>query len=763
MAALLQCLPPQVHLVVASRTLPPWPLPRLRAAGRLVELGADRLRFSCAETRAFLQGATHGLVDELTSATVHQRMGGWTAAVRLAAVALRQAPDTAGVLDALAHRAEPHAIQYLLDEIVRQQPPHIADFLMRTAICRRMSPALADALLQDSDCHLDSAAVLQQVEEAGLLVTLEDGTRNWYRYHDLLRAALERRLRQECTAAQIQALHRRASAWLGREGPVEDAVHHALLAGERDQAAEIVENSVPTALNEQQWAQVAAWLALLPADLLDERPALLLADGWVAHRRLQYERLMPVLDRLTAWLDHHTQPGVSSRVHAVEAELDALRAAFHIHFGDAQRAFAYARSAWERLPLAAAHARGQAGCMWGMAAQMLGQREVVETLLRSDKAAELDAYPAAMLHVRIAAMNLQFAGGDYKAAEQTATYIQRSASERDLGFLAAWAHYFLGRIHYEWDNLAAAADHFAAVVELRHSAPVYALRGSLQGLALTKLAMGQPIASSEPMAQLLTLRDGPCFVEDEVGRAFQAHLALVQGNREAALDWLHTTPGPASRPLAIALEVPAITRVKLLLVEGTPSAMETAAREVDELATVYTARHDTPHTIVLLTLQALIAEAQGHREQALAVLEQAVRLGMPGGFVRTFVDRGAALARLLAALPARDDIRQYVDCLRAACATPHEHPVPPVPHREAMLPDLTEPLTTRETEVLTLLARRFSNKEIADTLSISWQTVAKHANNIYQKLRVAGRREAIIRAAVLGIVGPSDRTSQAGD
>jgi LuxR family maltose regulon positive regulatory protein len=284
----------------------------------------------------------------------------------------------------------------------------------------------------------------------------------------------------------------------------------------------------------------------------------------------------------------------------------------------------------------------------------------------------------------------------------------------------------------------------------------------VQGLALTHLAQGRPVPDAEPLAQLLSLREGPCYVEAEVALAFKARLAFGQGDPAAAFDWLHTTPPQPGTSNPNALVIPAFTRVELLLAEGTSSAIETAAREVAELLAGYTARHDLIHVIELLVLQALAAEARGHRAQALAALEQAVRLGMPGDFVRTFVDRGPALARLLAQLPPRDDTGEYVARLRAACAPLGARPAPPVPDREAMLPDLTEPLTARELEVLDLLARRLSNKEIATTLCVSWQTVAKHTNNLYQKLRVTGRRNAVRRAEALGIF-TATRSTAAGE
>jgi LuxR family maltose regulon positive regulatory protein len=752
LVALLPRLPPQVHLLVASRNPPAWPLARLRAAGLLVEVDADHLRFTRAETQAFLTRATGRPVDELTSAMVHQRMGGWAAALRMAAIELRSPAGLAGTLDDLEHRAEANAIHYLLDEIVAKQPPHLADFLARTAICDRISPALADALLAGADYPPDSAALLAQLEQAGLFVARDDAAGVWYRYHDLLRAALERRLRQQCDAAQIRTLHSRAGAWFARGGRVAEAVRHALLADERLGAAAIVEAHAAAAFEQQQWAQVAEWLELLPPEPVEERPRLLLAAGWVAHRRLQYGRLTAILERATEWVERHA-PGLSPRrIQAIEAEIDALWAGLRNHYGDAQRAFDLALSAWERLPSSAAHARGQAGCTLGMAAQVLGRPDVVASLIESDRGIELHTYPAAALHVRLAVLNMQFATGDFAAAEQTASYLVSRATEQRVDFIAAWAHYALGRIHYERDDLHAAAKHYTSVVDLRHSAPVFALRASLQGLALTSRGLDRPLPGSEPIAQLYTLPGGPYLVEEEVARAFDARLALVHGNREAALEWLHRTPPQPSIEHAIAVEVPAITRVAVLLAEASPAAIEIAAREVARLIAVYTARHDAIHVIELLVLQALAAEAQGSHEQALAALEQAVRLGMPGGFVRTFVDRGPALARLLAQLPARDDTCAYVERLRIACGTLPAWPVPPVPHREAMWPDLTEPLTAREAEVLDLLARRLSNKEIATTLHVSWQTVAKHTNNIYQKLRVTGRRDAVVRAEALGIL-----------
>jgi LuxR family maltose regulon positive regulatory protein len=442
LTALLARLPPQVHLVVASRTPPPWPLAGLRAAGLLAEVNGEDLRFTRGETRAFLRRATHVEVDELTSGAIHQQTGGWGAAIRLAALALRQAPDVPEALPGLAQRAEPQVIQYLLEEVVAKQPPPVAAFLLATAICDRITPALGDALLAGSDRAPDSRAMLQQLERDGLFVTRERGTSNWYRYHDLMRAALEHGLRQQYDSAHIRALHARASAWFAQERRVPEAVRHALAAGEPDRAAAIVEARIPEALDWHRWARVAEWLELLPGEIAHERPALLLAAGWVGHRRHQYDRLVTAVDRLAAWLERNARDVPSGQVQAIEAECDALRAAWYQRVGDAQRALDHARRAWERLPASAAHARGQVGCTLGLAAQQVGQDAEVERLLESDRAIELRAYPAATLHAGFGVMHLHLATGDFAAVEQHATYVVQRAGDDGLGFLAAWAHYY---------------------------------------------------------------------------------------------------------------------------------------------------------------------------------------------------------------------------------------------------------------------------------------------------------------------------------
>ncbi|HEY7059937.1 MAG TPA: LuxR C-terminal-related transcriptional regulator [Chloroflexota bacterium] len=757
LVALLRALPPQVHLVVASRTPPDWPLASLRAAGLLTEVDGEDLRFTSSETRAFLRRATRAQVDETTSAAVHEQMGGWGAAVRLAALALRHVTGTPEALPSLARRAEPQVVQYLYEEIVAKQPRPVTEFLVRTAVCDRITPALGDALLAEEDRAPDSAAMLQQLERAGLFVTRERGDGDWYRYHDLMRAALVRGLREQRDGAHIRALHVRASAWFAQEGRVPEAVRHALAADERDRAAEIVEARIPGALEQHQWALVAGWLDLLPPELVDERPALLLAAGWVAHRRMQYGRLTAILERVTAWLDHHAPRLPPHRVQAIEAEIDALSATTGAYTADYQHAYDRACRAWERLPGSAAHARGQAGCTLGIAAQILGHSEVAARLLESDQGLGLRQHPAATLHLWLAVLNTQFADGELTAAEQTGSYIAHRAAELGLGFVGAWAHYLLGRVRYEWDDLTTAAEHYRAVIELRNSAAAFALRGSLQGLALTNLALGQaPRAGLENGTWRSPVTEAAWRVDEEVARAFEARLALIQGDREAALAWLHGTPPQPGSELNNSLEVAAITRVEVLLAAGLPAALATAAGEVAQLLVDYTARHDTIHVLPLLLLQARVADAQGDGARALAALERAVGLGLPGGFLRTFADQGPAVARLLARLPPRDDTREYLDRLRAACGPPRDRRAAPVPHREAMWAELTEPLTAREQEVLDLLAGRLSNKEIANRLCVSWQTVAKHTANIYQKLRVTGRRDAVARATALGILSTSD-------
>jgi LuxR family maltose regulon positive regulatory protein len=756
-AVLLALLPhadPRLHLVVASRRLPAWPLARMRTAEAIAEVGDSDLRFTYDEAQAFLTRAARLPVGDDTASAIHARMEGWAAGLRLAAIVLRDGTSNLTTLATLGERTERFVVQYLREEVLAQQPPEVREFLLRTALPDRFCPGLAEALMDWTGPTLHGGRMLAYLEQAGLFLSPVEEEIGWYRYQDLFRDALRQELRLREPRATVDVLHRRASAWLASQRRVSEALRHALEGEDDEGAADLVEAHAPPLLDSGEWQRLDEWLRLLPPAAVERRPALLLIQAWVAFARFHLKVIPALLHHASALLEQNAEGLTSQRVSALTAEIASLWAVVWYLRDDAARAATHAALAWEGLPAAAAYPLGHAGWVLGVSRHRLGHPEALQELLASDRAAELERHPAGTLRLRSSLAVIYYTSGELQRAEHTARLVARFARARGFEHIAAWAHHLLGCIYYAWDDLSAAEEHFTAVVDLRHKANVLALRGSLQGLALTNLALGRSPTTSPSMQYLLALTQGMWNVDDDAACAFDARLALMQGDLELPRHWLQVAEPEATSGRPMAFEEPRLTRARVLVALGTAAELAEASHLLAELLADSLTRRDTPRAIEVLALLALAHQARGATEPALTALERAVNLAAPGGFVRPFVDLGPPLARLLVELAHRGGDHEHVGRLLAAFGTrPEVHPQP-VPGRESVPRELIEPLTPREQDVLAQLGGRRTNKEIASRLHISWQTVTKHTVNIYQKLQVRDRRAAAHRARALGLIPP---------
>ena len=331
---------------------------------------------------------------------------------------------------------------------------------------------------------------------------------------------------------------------------------------------------------------------------------------------------------------------------------------------------------------------------------------------------------------------------------QTADHLLKLARERDLPESIDWAHYLRGCAHYQQNSVADAQREFAAVVTGRFAVHGTAHTQSAFGLASAYQAHGQADparATAESVVRYALEMNNPAMLAD--ARTFEAHLALLQGRDGEAAHWaaqaarnIRTAPMPL-------FYAPDFTLVEILLAQGTPTSLAEAARLLTRLREVVQDTHNTRFQIEALALQALLHDARRERSAALDALAQAVALAEPGGVIRAFVDLGPRMAALLHQLAAqRVGPADFIATLLAAFPAARD------PEPALRQSSLIEPLSERELEVLALLAQRLSNKEIARLLSISPMTVKRHSSNIYQKLAVGGRREAVAKAAALGLV-----------
>jgi LuxR family maltose regulon positive regulatory protein len=768
LAFLLEHLPPQVHLVVASRADPPLPLARLRAGGQLAELRAADLRFTPEEAAELLRGAAGpdvSLTDTVVAALA-ARTEGWAAGLQLAALSLRGHGDPARFVEGFSgsHR---YVLDYLTEEVLDHQPEPLRAFLLETSILDRLCGPLCDAVTGRGD----GQRLLEQIDRANLFLVPLDEERRWWRYHRLFADLLRARLAQE-RPERVPQLHRNAAAWCEAHGLTDDAIHHALAAGDAVWAARLVERHIEELLARSEGATLGRWLGALPAEVLRARPRLSLAQTIAAlegGRVEAAELLLADVERAFATAgDEPYEPAVgraSSRLANVPAVIAVLWAELARLHGDAQREAHFARQAQALLGEDDRLLSPIVGWHVAVADWLGGRPEAAERALAeliADRRAAGEAYGEAYMALRVYydLGQVQQARGQLDAALRTFQQGLAVAAARGRPALpaAGVAHVGLAEVLRERSELDAALQHATRGIELcRQLAYTQSLATGLAVLAWIRQAQGDPGGALEAIVEAEHVEPSPAVVGllNPVP-PLRARLALAHGDIAAAARW---TDERGLRPDDEASyprepEYLVLARV-LLATDAAHQALSLLAR----LHALAVAQERTGSVIQIQALAALAHAAAADEPGALAALAEALTLAAPEGYLRVFVDEGAPMAGLLGRLltaerapVAGGDIPPgYLARLTEAFEQAGQA-VLPQRRRGAPQPGLAVPLTARELEVLGLLAAGRSNQAIAEELVITLHTVKRHVTHILDKLGAANRTQAVTRAQELGLL-----------
>lgn len=612
-----------------------------------------------------------------------------------------------------------------------------------TLLCDRLCAAVTG--LDDPVCN--GQAYLEWLEDNNLFIVSLDEQR-WFRYHHLFQRLLRNRLEQRFGAAGIAKLHGRASGWYASHGFVEEAIEHALAAGNEAAAVGLIEAHRHEAMGQERWAQLERWLQLMSPRLIEQHAELQLLEAWILQKRWRFSNIPPFLGRAESLLTASSLP--ASDLAALRGEVDALRSLVSYYTLDGERTFALASRALQALPMRCSAARGTAWMYYGGGLQLLGDTEAARAALLEGLQEDRfhnNAFPSRVL---IALGMLSRMTADIAGLRQTSAYFLRLAEERGLPESVSWARYFRGCAAYQADDLAAAEVDFAAVVAQRYITHSYTFLQSSLGLASVYQAQGDADKANAVAEALLAygldMKNTRVLAD---ARAFQAWLALQQGRDAEAQHWAASVDRQAPWTPMTTFHASALSLAKIMLHQDTPASRREASEFLARLANFVASQHNTRFLIEVLALQAMLADAEGDEPAARQAMAQAVALAEPGGMLRVFVDLGPHMARLLSQHAHDAGASPYVDqVLRAFPSCPASLPFLHFPRS----PGLVEPLALREQEVLESLAQRLSAKEIAQRLVVSDLTVKRHCANIYQKLNVNSRREAVEETTTLGIL-----------
>ncbi len=764
LAFLLDHLPPNLHLVIATREDPPLPLPRLRARGQLVELRAADLRFTPDEAAAFLNGAMGlGLAADDVAA-LEARTEGWIAGLQLAALSVRGRPDVPAFIRAFAGD-DRYVVDYLAEEVLERQPEAIRAFLLDTAILDRLSGPLCNAVTG----HDDGAAVLEALERGNLFVVPLDDARHWYRYHHLFADVLRARLAAD-RPDRAATLHRNASAWHERHGSLADAIRHALAGGDAARAADLVERAAPAMRRGRREATLLGWYRALPDAVFRHRPVL---SAGYATALLGNGQLDGVEDRLRdaeRWLDPAVggtgQPdGQSTAMVVLDDEefrrlpgvIAVSRAGRALALGDLATAVARAREALDLVPADDLVWRGAASAILGLASWANGDlagayrsyAAGMGDLRRAGNVADAIAGAVTLADIRIAQGRLREARRTYEDALALATGtggpVLRGAADMHVGLAA---------LQRERGDLDAAAAHLRASADLgEHMGfPQNPYRWCV-AMARIRESRGDLDGALELLHEAERRYAGDFSPNVRPVAALVARVWLAQGRVGDALAWAREHDLSADDEVGYLREFAHITLARVLMAKAVADrderALDQATGLLDRLLHAAEVGERAGSAIDILVVRALAHQQRGDVPVAAASLERALSLAEPEGYLRTFVDEGEPMRRLLRRAADGPVASAYARRLARVFDEPAQPSAHPARFAAA---ELAEPLTAREVEVLRLIAAGLRNQEIADRLFISLPTVKRHVANAYGKLGVGHRTEAVAKATALHLL-----------
>jgi LuxR family transcriptional regulator, maltose regulon positive regulatory protein len=729
LAFLLDHLPPQMHLAIASREDPSLPLARLRALGQLTELRAADLRFTLAEAAEFLNRVMGLNLSEADVAALEARTEGWIAGLQLAALSLQGQTDPASFIQSFtgSHR---FVLDYLLEEVLNQQSPDIQDFLLCTSLLNRLCGPLCDAILGNP--LQPSTLTLESLERANLFLVPLDNERRWYRYHHLFGDLLHQRMANNLRADEIDALHIRASEWYENNALPFEAFRHAAAANDIARAERLIGHPAIGLHFRSVAITILEWLASLPQAVLEAHPCLLVRSATLSLLAGKTSGVEGKLQTAETILQT-PEPGAQTR--DLLGQIACARATLALTRYDPATMIVQSRRALELLPPENLSFRFTTN--WLLTAAYLFQGERAEAIRASQEGIAISEQSGDTISHILAASTLgqvQEMENQISAAAETyrgvlalfGDYPQPNAEEAYLG---------LARIHYEWNDLEAAETYAqrARLKAQQYDRSIDRFILSDIFLAQLKLSRGEVDSAAALLAQTeQTARQKNFILRLPDIAAAQVRLLLEQGNAAAAGD------------LARQFDLP-LGQAHALLAQGHPAAalaiLEPYRQQVE-------ARAWQDVRLKTLAVQAVALRLAGQKDPALATLAEALALAEPGGFLRLFLDESENMRLLIADFRASmgkspHKLLAYADKLLAAFSSLS-------PNRPTT--QSSNLLTCRELEILRLIAEGLTNEQIANRLYLSLYTVKAHARNIFSKLNATNRTQATTRARELGIM-----------
>ena len=765
---LIENLPPQLHMVISTREDPLLPLSRLRARNQLTELRAADLCFTRSETAEFLNQVMGLNLSSDDIAALEKCTEGWIAGLQLAAISLQGKADTSRLIQSFTG-SNRLVLDYLIEEVLEQQPKSVQEFLFQTSILNRLTGSLCDALTGQGN----GQKVLETLERANLFIIPLDEERRWYRYRHLFADLLIQRLNQ-IHPDQVKLLHQQACKWYEQHGYMDEAIEHALMIQDFDCAVHLIEAYVDTLWQQGAHRKLPRLFASVPIELILAKPQLCVYQAWYAFISGQQElteRCLQIAEHaLSTHTDNLTHSGMQeqdsptdSQMSQLQGRISAIRAFMASFQGNITELIHHAHQALETLP--------EQDRIWrSITAITLGDVYGFKGDMTAAYAARLEAYKASkaagdIYNMMLASSKLAITMIEQGRLHNTVEFCQdQIQTAAEFGFskspLCGFLWVLLGETYAELNELDQGLDLALTGINITEQTGNLVFVGwghiSLIGILFSRgdfAAVEDNIQKIEQMSQDSNV---PAWIVGLMA-TWQIRLWLAQGKLEAASQWVKT------RDLSTNIESPLLQEIdyfslseyialaRILIAQD---RLDKSIKLLQHLFSIADKGNRVASMLEILILQALAFQKQGKTDQSMSALERSLTLAESQDFIRIFVDEGPQMARLLYEALSREIAPDYVQ--RLLGAFPVEEPEKTsLPQPNGPESELIEPLSEREIEVLQLIAEGLSNSEISSQLYLSLNTVKAHTRNIYGKLGVNNRTQAGAKARALGLLSSS--------
>lgn len=758
---LLENLPPLVHVVITTREDPSLPLARLRAQNQLSDLRASDLLFSYEEAEEFLNQVMGLSLSAEDIDMLEIRTEGWIVGLQLAAISMQGLKDVTSFIRTFSG-SNRLVLDYLIEEVINNQPEEVQIFLLQTAILDRLSGSLCNAVTGQSN----GQAMLEMLESTNLFVIQLDNKRQWFRYHHLFAELLQQRL-QISDADLLPKLHIRASKWYEENDLISFAIDHALSAPDMERAADLIERQWRMMDKNHKSAIWLGWVKALPEEMISRRPVLTAQYAWALLDQGELEMAESHLVEAEKWLDSEGNLRVrdgsmlddvfiaaNEEFYLLPVTIANERAWLSQARGDIQGTIFYGVRALKIASEENYFERGLAAGLLGFAYWANGDLELAcqtmkdaITYMRQDNSLQFVISWTSIL------VDIMVAKGDLVEARYLLERTLQLANDEGQARLPVISLIYLGlcMVDIETGDLESAKNNLKMSEELygkdflaRWQRKWYSLQAQI---SKAQGDLENSVSLLEQAEKYIFRHAVPNIIPVS---AMKARIWVKQGKLELAMDWIKENDLSITDALEYLKEYEHITFARIMLAEFQQNGNESYIGEIKEfLETLLLSAKEggrVSSIIEILVLKAITSKNNGEFPEAILSLDNALGIAEPQNQIKIFLDDRDQLAEILLECSRVGENRKFAKKILGEIIDGTERSI------DAVLQNLIEPLSDRELEVLQLIADGHSRQEIATNLFLSVNTVKTHLRNIYGKLGVNSQMQAVGKARLLGLL-----------